>query len=323
MMPALYGGIVGDLIGVPVEFRKRDTYTLNGITGYGTYNQPPGTWSDDTSLTLCLIENLIQEESIESLMDKFVLYKDKGYWTPYNQMFDVGRTTIEAIQRYENGMAPENCGGSNQYDNGNGAIMRIGPLAFTFFNNFNFIEKVSLIKKYTEITHAHPRSIVGSIIYVEFLLRLFYNNSPQRALNEISELFEENFDVDHPYTTELQHYSRLFSPGFYNLPENEIRSDGYVVHTLEAAIWCLGNTSSFKEAVLRAVNLGDDTDTVASITGTMAGILHKVDGHLSRHMEAIPAEWLDAIVRKDEIDELLNKFFDFCADKAIKEEYGE
>nr|WP_249292569.1 ADP-ribosylglycohydrolase family protein [Metabacillus flavus] len=95
--------------------------------------------------------------------------------------------------------------------------------------------------------------------------------SPETALQQIKKLFFDNFEENHEYIRELQFYSRLFNPEFFNLPENEIRSDGYVVHTLEAAIWCLGNTSSFKDAVLKAVNLGDDTDTVGSITGTMAG----------------------------------------------------
>ncbi|MTH55067.1 ADP-ribosylglycohydrolase family protein [Bacillus mangrovi] len=323
LMPALYGGIVGDLLGVPVEFKSRGSFRIQEVTGYGTYNQPPGTWSDDTSLTLCLIENLLEDGDAANLLEKFNRYRTEGYMTPYGEMFDIGRTTIESISRYQNGLAPRECGGGSEFDNGNGAVMRIAPLAFTLYKNFNFIEKAEVIKKYSEVTHSHPRSIVGSIIYIEFLIRIYHNNDPETALQQIGKLFADNFNADHPYTTELQHYSRLFSPDFFDLPESEIRSDGYVVHTLEAAIWCLGNTSSFKEAVLKAVNLGDDTDTVASITGTMAGILYKVDGHLSRHMDAIPAEWLDAIAKKDEVDELLNRFFEFCAEKAIKEEYGE
>ncbi|MBS2970664.1 ADP-ribosylglycohydrolase family protein [Metabacillus sp. KIGAM252] len=321
-MPALYGGIVGDLIGVPVEFKERGSFHIEGITGYGTYQQPPGTWSDDTSLTLCLIENLLEEGDPSSLLGKFSQYRTKGYWTPYGEMFDIGRTTIESINRYEKGLPPSECGGNTEFDNGNGALMRIAPIVFVLYKNFNFLEKVEAIKKYTEVTHSHPRSIVGSIIYIEFLIRIYYNNTPETALQQTKKLFYDNFEDNHEYIRELQFYSRLFKPDFFNLPEKEIRSDGYVVHTLEAAIWCLGNTLSFKDAVLKAVNLGDDTDTVGSITGTMAGILYKVEGHLSRHMDAIPVEWVESIARKKEIDELLSRFFDFCAEKAVKEEYG-
>ncbi|WP_338150299.1 ADP-ribosylglycohydrolase family protein [Peribacillus frigoritolerans] len=162
------------------------------------------------------------------------------------------------------------------------------------------IEKIQTIKKYTEVIHAHPRSVVGSIIYVEFLLRLYYNNSPEVSKREIKELFDENFDKDHIYQKELQSYSRIFEEDFFSLPQDEILSDGYVVHTLEAAIWCLGNSGSFSGAVLKAVNLGDDTDTVGAITGTLVGMYYKMDD--------IPKEWLEKITRKEDIDKLIEQF---------------
>lgn len=301
-------------MGVPVEFRKRDQFHIKDIIGYGTYNQPPGTWSDDTSLTLCLVENIVEKENIENLMRKFVKYHDEGYWTPFGKMFDIGRTTVEAINKFKKGVLPEKCGGQSEYDNGNGAIMRISPLAFLLYNNFDFVKKAEIIKQYTEITHAHPRAIVGSIIYTEFLVRLYHNNSFEKSIKEIQELFNENFGEDHVYLKELKHYKRIFNENFLKTPQEEILSDGYVVHTLEAAIWCLGNTTSFKEAVLKAVNLGEDTDTVASVTGSLAGMYYKMDG--------IPEEWLEKIVRKQDIDELLKKFYEYCANKAIIEQYG-
>ncbi|WP_038245955.1 ADP-ribosylglycohydrolase family protein [Virgibacillus salexigens] len=314
IMPTIYGGIIGDLLGVPVEFRKRDSYCIKDVTGFGTYNQPPGTWSDDTSLTMCLIENLIEEGPKTDLMDKFVQYKRDGYWTPYGKMFDIGRTTDEAITRYEHGMTVEECGGRDEYENGNGAIMRIAPLVFVLYNEFNFMKKVEFIKSFTKLTHAHPRSIVGSIIFIEFLFRLYHNNTPQEALNVIKRLFDKNFDESHNYQQELNCYARLFDNEFFELDKVEINSDGYVVHTLEAAIWCLGNSTNFVEAVLKAVNLGDDTDTIAAITGNMAGMYYK--------MKEIPSEWLDKIARKRDIDKLVNNFYHYCADKAVLEEYG-
>ena len=174
VLPTLYGAILGDLMGVPVEFKQRGSFFVEDIIGYGTYNQPPGTWSDDTSLTLCLMENIIEEGNTKTLMEKFASYQDRGYKTPYGKMFDIGRTTIEAIARFKDGSLPENCGGYSEYDNGNGAIMRIAPVAFLLYNEFDFVKKAEVIKKHTEITHAHPRSIVGSIIYIELLLRLYH-----------------------------------------------------------------------------------------------------------------------------------------------------
>ncbi|WP_071460596.1 ADP-ribosylglycohydrolase family protein [Bacillus massilinigeriensis] len=314
VLSTIYGAIIGDALGVPVEFKPRDTFNISDMTGYGTHNQPPGTWSDDTSLTLCLMENLSNNGTMEDLMALFVQYRQEGYLTPFDVMFDIGATTDHSINRFIKGNPSQECGGDGEYDNGNGALMRIAPLTFMICRNFNFLEKAEVIKKYTEITHAHPRSIVGSLIYVEFLIRLYYNNSPSMAVNEIKALFDENFDAEHIYRTELQHYSRIFSEDFFQLPREKIKSGGYVVHTLEAAIWCLGTTNSFSEAVLKAVNLGEDTDTVASITGALAGMHYK--------LEDIPADWLEKLVRKQEIDLLIGDFIQTCANKAIIEEYG-
>lgn len=314
MIPTIYGGIIGDMLGVPVEFRKRGTYKIEGVTGFGTYNQKPGTWSDDTSMTFCLMQNIIEKGNAEDLMNKFVDYAEKGYMTPYGKMFDIGRTTVESIRRFKKGIPANECGGNTEYDNGNGALMRIAPIAFTIFENFNFVEKCQVIKEISELTHRHPRSIVGSIIFVEILLRMYWNSTLKESLCDVKELFEENFSDNHIYRKELQNYSRIFDKDFFKTPEEEIKSSGYVVDTLEAAIWCLGTTDNFKDAVLKAVNLGGDTDTIASITGSLAGMLYKMD--------SIPEEWLEAIADKENVDRLIQEFFKYVSESAILKEYG-
>ncbi|WP_317135016.1 ADP-ribosylglycohydrolase family protein [Bacillus changyiensis] len=190
----------------------------------------------------------------------------------------------------------------------------LAHLYFRLYNEFDFIKKTEIIKQYTEMTHAHSCAVVGSIIYIELLLRLYHNNMLDESLKEVHELIVETFGDDHIYIKELKHYEIIFDHDFLRTPQEEIQSGGYVVHTLEAAVWCLGNTSSFRDAVLKAVNLGEDTDTVASITGTLAGMYYKMDG--------IPEEWLEKIVRKHDIDELIKKFYEYCANQAILEEYG-
>ncbi|WP_225985160.1 ADP-ribosylglycohydrolase family protein [Priestia endophytica] len=311
ILPTLYGGIIGDMLGVPVEFKKRGTFHINDVTGYGTYNQPPGTWSDDTSMTLCLVETLTENGSPLDLMKKFVQYEENGYLTPHGKMFDIGIATVKAIRRFKEGTPLAQCGGTSEYDNGNGAIMRISPLALILNNNFDFDKHIKIIKEYTEITHAHPRAIVGSFIYVELLVRMSLNDSLEKAIQNIQVLFNHIFNEDHPYQKEFRHYKRIFKDNFFNTPEEEILSGGYVVHTLEAAIWCLGTTSSFKEAVLKAVNLGDDTDTVGAITGALAGMHYK--------MEGIPKDWLERRVRKDKVDELIKDFCDARVEQDMKE----
>ena len=302
LFATLYGGIVGDLMGVPVEFKKRGTFHVEDVMGYGTYNQPPGTWSDDTSLTLCLVENIIEKGDTRSLMDKFVRYMEQGYLTPFGEMFDIGITTAEAVSSYKKGVVPEQCGKTGEFDNGNGTLMRIAPLVFVLINEDDFKKRKALIQQYTMITHSHPRSIVGSIIYIELLLSLYKNNSLELALNEVYNLLQNNLQDE--LHTELNAYSRIFEENFLRISEDEINSSGYIVHSLEAAIWSVGHASTFKEAILRAVNLGEDTDTIAAITGALAGMCHQIEG--------IPTDWLNAIVKKQEIDDLIEAFYKFC-----------
>jgi len=302
LFATLYGGIVGDLMGVPVEFKKRGTFHVEDVMGYGTYNQPPGTWSDDTSLTLCLVENIIEKGDTRSLMDKFVRYMEQGYLTPFGEMFDIGITTAEAVSSYKKGVVPEQCGKMGEFDNGNGTLMRIAPLVFVLINEDDFKKRKALIQQYTMITHSHPRSIVGSIIYIELLLSLYKNNSLELALNEVYNLLQNNLQDE--LHTELNAYSRIFEENFLRISDDEINSSGYIVHSLEAAIWSVGHASTFKEAILKAVNLGEDTDTIAAITGALAGMCHQ--------MEGIPTDWLNAIVKKQEIDNLIEAFYKFC-----------
>ena len=132
----IYDGIMGlvvaDAVGVPFEFKKRDTFKADKMTGYGTYNQPPGTWSDDSSLTLATVASMGRTGKIDpaDIMDNFFMWLDDGAYTPYGKVFDVGGSTRKAISRYANGIEPLNCGGKTRMDNGNGALMRILPLAF-------------------------------------------------------------------------------------------------------------------------------------------------------------------------------------------------
>ena len=133
----IFGLAIGDALGVPVEFRDRDTYYISDMVGYETYNQPAGTWSDDTSLSLALIEHLCEGSNLNGLMDKFVDYR-QGYLTPFGYCFAIGVSTNQAIERYLAGVSPEKCGGSSERDNGNRALMRISPLALLLYENFDF-----------------------------------------------------------------------------------------------------------------------------------------------------------------------------------------
>ncbi|MEL3907805.1 MAG: ADP-ribosylglycohydrolase family protein [Treponemataceae bacterium] len=305
----IYGGIVGDALGVPYEFLDRGTYEATTMVGYGTYDMPPGTWSDDSSTTICLILNLIEQGDLKDLMNRFLLWYTKAAYTSRGITFDVGNTTRRAILRYKLGASPEFCGDPEEKNNGNGALMRIAPIAFILRNVKSFEERVATIKKYAEVTHRHPRSTLACIIFIEILLHLFQGEDLEIALKKACTTCEENLKATE-YKNEFAHYERLFSGEIKNAKLETIKSNGYVVYTLEAALWSCFNSRSFKDTLLTAVNLGRDTDTVAAVSGNIAGMLYC-------EKDKLPAEWINNIARKKAIDELLDKFYEFLIDTNV------
>ena len=297
----ILGGIIGDALGVPVEFTARNA-GVTDMVGYGTYNMPPGTWSDDTSLTMCLIENLIEEKDESDLMNRFVAYQEQGYWTPYGEMFDIGIATANAISRFKQGIPAVRCGGNTEYDNGNGALMRIAPLAFSLSQETDFQTRKKEIERIAHVTHRHPRSTLGTILYVEFMINLFAKHSPLDSLKIAVNTCREELACEKDYKSEFGAYERIFHLGLLEASREDIRSDGYVVHSLEAALWCFFKHQTFEGAVLEAVNLGNDTDTIAFITGTMAGMYYG--------MSNIPERWINALAAKEKILNLCDRFYE-------------
>jgi ADP-ribosylglycohydrolase len=310
----ILGGILGlavaDALGVPVEFQSRESLRRNPVTemrGHGTYNQPPGTWSDDTSLTLCLLDSLANKKiDYADIMQKFQSWSDKGEYTAHGKVFDIGIATRRALQRFRNGTEPLQCGGTSEQDNGNGSLMRILPIAFylhTFYGEdfTNDDEAVGIIHHVSSLTHAHKRSLIACGVYLIIAKTLLGKSADlKNAILSSLEKAKEFYESKNDYAGELKHYKRIFKDDFAKLPEEEIRSSGYVVDTLEAALWCLLNTDNYKDCVLKAVNLGEDTDTVAAIAGSLAGMFYGV--------AAIPKEWLHKLARRDYIEELCVDF---------------
>lgn len=297
---AFFGHAVGDALGVPVEFKSRETLRKNpvtGMTGYGTHNQPPGTWSDDSSLTFCLAESLCSGYDLQDIAQKFRDWFFKGYWTPHGYTFDVGEGTRKAILNLSNGSTPANSGTRLETENGNGALMRSLPLVFTL-RDAPVAERCRIIHEVSSITHAHIVSRACCHIFVAMGIQLLAGMKMREAYEaSISECAD---DTPLPDLRQLQPLNRLLSKEVPGLEEHAIASGGYVVHTLEASIWCLLQTSSYRDAVLTAVNLGGDTDTVAAITGGLAGLYYG--------LEAIPGSWIDALAGKERIRELAAKF---------------
>ena len=171
VLNGIMGLVVGDALGVPIEFQDRETLRKDPVInmrGYGTYNQPPGTWSDDSSMTLALLDSLTNGLDYKDIMDKFIGWFDKGEYTPYGQMFDIGIATRQALTRYKKGMSALECGGQDEYDNGNGSLMRILPALYYLQAKYGdeFIENdeaFDIVHNISSLTHRHKRSQMAFI----------------------------------------------------------------------------------------------------------------------------------------------------------------
>jgi ADP-ribosylglycohydrolase len=297
----LFGVSVGDALGVPVEFKSRASIEKNPVTdmiGFGTYNLPKGTFSDDSSLTFCLAESLTQTFSLDSISKNFQNWYYNNYWTALGNVFDIGIATKQAIDKLKKGTKPELAGGKQESENGNGSLMRILPLLF-YIKDLPIQERFSITKEVSSITHGHIRSIISCFYYLEFarhiLLRENKNTIYQNLKLEIPN-FLNGIGIRE---TEILIFERLFKQDISSLEKKEIQSSGYVLHTLEASIWCLLTTDDYRTAVLKAVNLGEDTDTTGAVTGGLAGLLY---GY-----ETIPENWISQMARKDDIINLADR----------------
>ncbi len=309
ILSGLMGVCVGDALGVPVEFSSRSVRHVSPVIkmqGYGTYNQPPGTWSDDSSLTFCLADALskvlLTDQLYPTLANNFCRWYQEAFWTAHNQVFDIGNATAKAINKLRKKVPPLEAGGIGERDNGNGSLMRILPLAFCY-KLTEFPELIKQVHSVSCLTHAHPISQISCGIYVSIAVCLLEGYSPIKAYHEGIKKVEK-FYQEPPFSAQMYHFSRIMSGKIQELSIDEIKSSGYVIHALEASLWCFLTNNNYAETVLTAVNLGEDTDTTAAIAGGLAGIYYGI--------ENIPQEWLDQIARLEDIINLAK-----CLETAI------
>ena len=266
---AVFGLAIGDALGVPYEFKNRGAFECTEMTGYGTHGQPAGTWSDDTSMTIATAKSIKDNGGKivpVDIRDNFVAWADDEDFNSNGVGFDMGSATWVALSTGE----PQ----TGERSNGNGSLMRILPLAFAECTD----EEVMQV---SAITHGHEISMHACVIYVRIARRLLAGESIHDIIPTL--MYEEPFD-------RLRKIDQL--------PEEKIESSGYVVHTLEAALWTLAKYDNFRDTVLAAVNLGDDTDTTAAVAGGLAGIVYGLDSDFAQ-------ECLEVLRAKDMIEECL------------------
>ena len=293
------GHAVGDALGVPVEFKSRkllDKYPVEDMGKHPTVDLPKGSWSDDTSMSLCALKSLAKGKiDFDDIMQNFAKWYYDSEFTPTGYTFDIGLICMDAIKRYKRGVEPIKCGGTNEYDNGNGSLMRIHPFAlYLYRKDMPIKEKIDIIHKASCLTHAHRRSQIGCGIYSFVLWGILEENHISGAVSGLIDALK--FYSNEP---EINHYIERLD-NFENKKREDIKSSGYVVDTLEAALWCLFNTNSYKDCVLLAVNLGDDTDTVGAVAGSLAGALYGYS--------ELPCSWLNNLVKKEEIEKMCLDF---------------
>ncbi len=306
---SLFGLAIGDALGVPVEFKYREELALDpvkGVRGYGTYNQPPGTWSDDSSLTFCLADSLCDGYDLADIARKFVAWRNAEIWTPHGRVFDIGMTTHRSIGVLDEILQKNELESltllyleADEYTNGNGSLMRILPLYYAI-KHLSLDEQFDRIWEVSALTHGHIRSALACFLYLRIYHYLVEENSKEHSFENAISDFQGLMDTREIFKVEREHFVRMLAPSFRDLPSSEIASDGYVMHSLEASLWCLLRCQTYEETILTAINLGEDTDTTAAIVGGLAGAHYGIG--------AIPSAWREALVKTDLIDGLCNRF---------------
>lgn len=305
----LYGLVVGDMLGVPYEFFSREELKNRDIvlTHGGWWNVPVGTWSDDSSLMLCLAESLCDGYDLVDISAKMIDWKHSRRWVATGKRFDIGNQTsvsldilaeileskdYECLQymRYEAGV----------WTNGNGSLMKILPL-YWYIRHKDLDGQFEIIWQVSALTHPHIFSAICCFLYLRMAHYIViwedkfaaYHN----ALQDFSQLHNNNtlFEEYDLWVLEDILSGKIFLKNF-----NEIQSGGFVVETLEVAIWSLLNTENYHDAIVACIRFGDDTDTTAAICWWLAGIYYG--------FENIPSEWRDAVLKKEEILALIDKF---------------
>lgn len=299
----IIGLAVGDAMGVPVEFCARKELLQNPITemlGYGSHDVPKGSWSDDTSMTLATLDAIIESKEINcvTIASNFLEWFKNAKYTPTDKVFGIGRTSLRSIARFESGQeVPEKCGGTSEMDNGNGSLMRILPLVYyCYAKNMEEREVYENVKNVSSITHAHEISIMSCYIYVKYGMELLNSKSLEQAYESVKNInYSEYFSE-----TTIARFDRILKEDISKYSLDKIKSTGFVIDTLEAVLWVLLNTNSYNQAVIGAINLGNDTDTVGACAGGLAGIYYG--------MENINEKWKNELLKYNYIVGMCNKF---------------
>jgi ADP-ribosyl-[dinitrogen reductase] hydrolase len=286
---ALQGLAIGDAVGTTLEFSRRDAGPrLTDMVGGGPFDLAPGQWTDDTAMALALGESLVASGRFDApdCMRRFLAWYREGEYSCTGTCFDIGGATATALRRFEGDGDPF-AGSVDPRSAGNGSLMRLSPVAIWGARRGETVV-TEVAREQSRTTHGAEECLAACAGYALLTARAILG-MPRAGI-------PAPLAIDGP-----PRIVEIFAGGWRGKARHEIRSSGYVVHSLEAALWCIDETGTFEEAVLLAANLGDDADTVAAITGQLAGALYGAAG--------IPAHWRARVAWGDRIEALAGTLF--------------
>ena len=294
---SLLGLAVGDALGAPLEFRRPGSFTpIDDMVGGGSFDVMPGQWTDDTSMALCLADSLIEQKGFDPInqLQKYVRWLREGYLSSIDECFDIGHTTLDALRKFEQTGEPY-CGPTNPRTAGNGSIMRLAPVPLFYAKRP--LEAIEKSAESSRTTH-QATTAVDACRYLGALIVGAVNGVTHEELlserySPIPGYWEEN-----PLVEEIDEIAR---GSFKHRQPPEIQGSGYVVKSLEAALWAFYHSRSFREGCLLAVNLGMDADTTGAVYGQLAGVFYGEEG--------IPESWRSQLVRSQLIESMADNLF--------------
>lgn len=285
---AMVGLAIGDALGTTLEFSARDSEPrLTQIAGGGPFRLAPGQWTDDTAMTLALMDSLLAHPDLDEadLMRRFVAWHEQGEYSCTGTCFDIGMTVRTALGRFKQNGNPL-AGSADPWSAGNGSLMRLAPVAIRHWRSRAALRDVAARQSRT--THAAPEAVDACAAFAEVLADAIEGRPRSQVMRS----------RDYPYAGRI---GEIMAGSWRGKHRDQIRSSGYVAHSLEAAMWCVGRTGCFADAVVLAANLGEDADTTAAITGQLAGAIYGAG--------CIIGAWKNTLAWSDRIEELARQLF--------------
>jgi ADP-ribosyl-[dinitrogen reductase] hydrolase len=281
----LYGLAVGDALGAPIEFQSRGSFEpITDFRSGGPFGLNAGEWTDDTSLALALADSIGRGWNLNDQAENYLAWWQKGKFSVTGHCFDIGGTTRHSLWKFDETRDALNCADKDAASSGNGSIMRLAPVPIKY-HNLSQEELAVKARESSLVTHASSQCL-SSCEYLAVTLAALINGASAHAALTIP--FKGLNRLVQEWIVEKKTYLN---------PETKIQGTGWVIKSLEAALWAFASTDSFEAAVLKAVNLGDDSDTTGAVCGQLAGAFYGESG--------IPQRWLDKLVRKDMIEDAL------------------